>query len=129
MKNKKYTGAQIFTKSLKDNKIDTIFGYTGGTVMNLFDEIEKDNKIKFVMSRHEQGAAFMAQGYTRASGKIAPVIATSGPGILNTVTAIADAKMDSVPMLVVSGQVPQEVIGTDAFQETDVLGVMYPITK
>jgi len=126
---KKKTGIDIIIEKMIDKGYTQFFGYTGGTIMNFFHESSKNKKINFVMSRHEQGATFMAQGYARASGKIAPVFVTSGPGIMNTLTAIADAKMDSVPMLIFSGQVSQSVVGTDAFQETDVLGVMYPITK
>lgn len=123
------TGADILLKNLSDKGIKKIFGYTGGTVMHIFDAMKKFPEIDFIMSRNEQGAVFMAQAYTRASGKIACVLATSGPGITNTITGIADAKMDSIPMIIISGQVAQDVMGTDAFQETDVLGLMYPITK
>ena len=123
------TGADILLKTLKDSGIRLMVGYTGGTVMPILDSLIKFPDIKFITTRHEQGAGFIAQGYTRASGKIAPVIATSGPGVTNTITPVADANMDSVPMLVISGQVAQDVIGTDAFQETDVMGLMYPITK
>ncbi|MGD9359088.1 MAG: biosynthetic-type acetolactate synthase large subunit, partial [Desulfobacterales bacterium] len=110
------------------------FGYTGGAIMPIFDEMEKQKCFKFIMSRHEQGAAFMAQGISRGSvGTSHPrtgvCMATSGPGAMNLVTAIADAIMDSVPLLAVTGQVPTGVIATDAFQESDVVGVMMPLTK
>jgi len=128
-KNKKMVGSEVVLKSFSDLKIDFLVGYTGGTIMPVLDKLEKFKNLKFVTCRHEQGAGFIAQGYTRASGKIAPLLVTSGPGITNAVTPIADAMMDSVPMVIISGQVAQEVVGTDAFQETDVLGMMYPITK
>ncbi len=128
-KQQELTGAEILLKSLEDSGVRLITGYTGGTVMPILDLLYKYPKIKFITTRSEQGAGFISQGYTRASGKIAPVIATSGPGVTNTITPVADANMDSVPMFVISGQVAQDVIGTDAFQETDVLGLMYPITK
>ncbi len=130
MKNKKkLTGAEVLLKSFCDLDIDLLVGYTGGTIMPVLDKLDKFKDLKFITCRHEQGAGFVAQGYARASGKVAPLLVTSGPGVTNTVTPIADALMDSVPMLVVSGQVSQEVVGSDAFQETDVLGIMYPITK
>ena len=130
MKNKKkLTGAEVLLKSFDDLGINLLVGYTGGTIMPVLDKLDKFKDLKFVTCRHEQGAGFISQGYARASGKVAPLLVTSGPGVTNTVTPIADAFMDSVPMLVVSGQVAQDVVGTDAFQETDVLGIMYPITK
>ncbi len=128
-KNKKLTGAEVLLKSFSELGLDLLVGYTGGTIMPVLDKLEKFKNLKFITCRHEQGAGFIAQGYARASGKIAPLLVTSGPGITNTVTAVADAMLDSVPMLLVSGQVSQEVVGTDAFQEIDVLGIMYPITK
>lgn len=128
-KNKKLTGAEVLLKAFSDSDINLLVGYTGGTIMPVLDKLEKFKNLKFITCRHEQGAGFIAQGYARASGKIAPLLVTSGPGITNTVTPVADAMMDSVPMLIVSGQVSQEVVGTDAFQEIDVLGMMYPITK
>ena len=128
------TGKQLLLKALKERGVHYIFGYTGGAIMPVFDEMEKLSDFKFVMSRHEQGAAFMAQGLTRASlstatPQIGVCMSTSGPGAMNLVTGIADAHMDSIPMLAVTGQVATGVIATDAFQESDVVGVMMPICK
>ena len=127
-------GTELVLKALKDKGVKYIFGYTGGAIMPIFDEMEKQKCFEFIMSRHEQGAAFMAQGISRASvGTSHPrtgvCMATSGPGAMNLVTGIADAIMDSVPVLAVTGQVPTGVIATDAFQESDVVGVMMPLTK
>lgn len=127
--NKNISGADILLKSLEMSGIEMLVGYTGGAIMPTFDRLPDHPKLRFIMSRHEQGAAFIAQGYARASGKLAPVLTTSGPGAMNTVTGVADAIMDNVPLMVISGQVAAGVIGTDAFQESDVIGVMYPITK
>ncbi|MFN2353391.1 MAG: biosynthetic-type acetolactate synthase large subunit [Desulfopila sp.] len=128
------TGKKLVMKSLKDKGVKYIFGYTGGAIMPIFDEIDKQDDIRFIMSRHEQGAAFMAQGLTRASlstdtPKVGVCISTSGPGAMNLTTGIADAYMDSVPMVAITGQVETKVIATDAFQESDVVGVMMPICK
>ena len=127
-------GTELVLKALKDRGVKYIFGYTGGAIMPIFDEMEKQKCFEFIMSRHEQGAAFMAQGISRASvGTSHPrtgvCMATSGPGAMNLVTAIADAIMDSCPLLAITGQVATGVIATDAFQESDVVGVMMPITK
>ena len=127
-------GTELVLKALKDKGVKYIFGYTGGAIMPIFDEMEKQKCFEFIMSRHEQGAAFMAQGISRASvGTSHPrtgvCMATSGPGAMNLVTGIADAIMDSVPVLAITGQVPTGVIATDAFQESDVVGVMMPLTK
>jgi acetolactate synthase I/II/III large subunit len=127
-------GSELVLKALKDKGVKYIFGYTGGAIMPIFDEMEKQKCFKFIMSRHEQGAAFMAQGISRASiGTAHPrtgvCMATSGPGAMNLVTGIADAGMDSVPLLAITGQVPTGVIASDAFQESDVVGVMMPLTK
>jgi len=127
-------GTELVLKALADNGVKYIFGYTGGAIMPIFDEMEKQQVFTFIMSRHEQGAAFMAQGISRASMSTAnPMVgvcmATSGPGAMNLVTGIADALMDSVPLVAVTGQVPSTVISTDAFQESDVVGVMMPLTK
>jgi acetolactate synthase-1/2/3 large subunit len=127
-------GTELVIKALKDKNVRYVFGYTGGAIMPIFDEMEKQNAFAFIMSRHEQGAAFMAQGISRASistanPQIGVCMATSGPGAMNLVTGIADAGMDSVPLLAVTGQVPTGVIATDAFQESDVVGVMLPLTK
>jgi acetolactate synthase-1/2/3 large subunit len=127
-------GTELVLKALIDNKVKFVFGYTGGAIMPIFDEMEKQQAFKFIMSRHEQGAVFMAQGISRASlSSLEPrtgvCMATSGPGAMNLVTGIADAGMDSVPVLAITGQVPTGVIATDAFQESDVVGVMMPLTK
>ena len=127
-------GTELVLKALRDRGVKYIFGYTGGAIMPVFDEMEKQKCFEFIMSRHEQGAAFMAQGISRASvGTSHPrtgvCMATSGPGAMNLVTAIADAIMDSCPLLAITGQVATGVIATDAFQESDVVGVMMPITK
>ncbi len=128
------TGKQLVLKALRDKGIRYIFGYTGGAIMPIFDEMAKQKQFTFIMARNEQGAAFMAQGLSRASqGRSNPQIgvcmATSGPGAMNLVTGIADAMMDSVPVLAITGQVATGVIATDAFQESDVVGVMMPLTK
>jgi acetolactate synthase I/II/III large subunit len=127
-------GKELVLKALKDKAVRYIFGYTGGAIMPIFDEMEKQKQFDFIMSRHEQGAVFMAQGISRASvttdhPQIGVCLATSGPGAMNLVTGIADAGMDSVPVLAITGQVPSGVIATDAFQESDVVGVMMPIAK
>lgn len=127
-------GYELVIKALRDKGVKYIFGYTGGAIMPVFDEMEKQNCFNFIMARHEQGAAFMAQGLSRASlstdhFQIGVCLATSGPGAMNLVTGIADAVMDSVPVLSITGQVATNVIATDAFQESDVIGVMMPITK
>lgn len=127
-------GTELVLKALVDNGVKYIFGYTGGAIMPIFDEMEKHNALAFIMSRHEQGAAFMAQGISRASlstshPRTGVCMATSGPGAMNLVTGIADAGMDSVPVVAITGQVPTGVIATDAFQESDVVGVMMPLTK
>jgi acetolactate synthase-1/2/3 large subunit len=127
-------GKELALKALLDKGVKYIFGYTGGAIMPIFDEMEKQKVFTFIMSRHEQGAVFMAQGISRASistsnPRVGVCMATSGPGAMNLVTGIADAMMDSVPVLAITGQVPSGVIATDAFQESDVVGVMMPLTK
>jgi acetolactate synthase-1/2/3 large subunit len=127
-------GKQLVLKALRDQGVRYIFGYTGGAIMPVFDEMERQKCFDFIMSRHEQGAAFMAMGLSRASvGTDKPqtgvCMATSGPGAMNLVTGVADAGMDSVPLLAITGQVPTGVIATDAFQESDVVGVMLPLAK
>ncbi len=127
-------GTELVLKALLDNGVAYVFGYTGGAIMPIFDEMEKQKVFSFIMSRHEQGAAFMAQGISRASlstsnPMVGVCMATSGPGAMNLVTGIADALMDSVPVLAITGQVASTVIATDAFQESDVVGVMMPLTK
>ena len=128
------TGKNLVLQTLKNKGVKYIFGYTGGAIMPIFDEMDKHNDFHFIMSRHEQGAAFMAQGLSRASRsndtlKIGVCISTSGPGAMNLTTGVADAYMDSIPIVAITGQVATGVIATDAFQESDVVGVMMPICK
>ena len=113
------TGAEMVVQALIDQGVDTVFGYPGGAVLPIYDEIFQQNKINHILVRHEQGATHAAEGYARSTGKPGVVLVTSGPGATNPVTGIATAYMDSIPMVVISGQVPNNVIGTDAFQETD----------
>ena len=122
------TGAQIMMEVLKEEGVDTIFGFPGGVVIDLFDELAKTD-IRRVLVRHEQGAVHAADGYARASGKTGVCLVTSGPGATNTVTGIATAYMDSIPMVVFTGQVPTQLIGNDAFQEVDIVGITRPCTK
>jgi acetolactate synthase-1/2/3 large subunit len=124
----KLTGAQIMMEVLKEEGVDTIFGFPGGVVIDLFDELAKTD-IKNILVRHEQGAVHAADGYARASGKTGVCLVTSGPGATNTVTGIATAYMDSIPMVVFTGQVPTQLIGNDAFQEVDIVGITRPCTK
>ncbi|MEA1935563.1 MAG: biosynthetic-type acetolactate synthase large subunit [Thermodesulfobacteriota bacterium] len=124
----KLTGSQIFVKTLREEKVDAIFGYPGGAVLDIYDEFHKSN-VNHILSRHEQGAVHAADGYARASGKVGVCVVTSGPGATNTVTGIATAYMDSIPIVVFTGQVPTPFIGTDAFQEADITGITRPCTK
>ncbi|KAF0682409.1 Aste57867_25455 [Aphanomyces stellatus] len=123
------TGAKIFHNLMADMGVDTIFGYPGGAILPVFDEIFESPHFKFVLCRHEQCAGHMAQGYARATGKPGVVLVTSGPGATNTVTPLQDALMDGTPIIVFSGQVATPVLGTDAFQEADILGITRPCTK
>jgi acetolactate synthase I/II/III large subunit len=126
---KKLTGAQIVIESLVAEGVDVIFGYPGGAILPTYDALLEQPKIKHILVRHEQGATHMAEGYARVSGRPGVVIVTSGPGATNAVTGIADAYMDSTPMVVISGQVPTTMIGNDAFQEADIVGITRPCTK
>ncbi|MBQ2836807.1 MAG: biosynthetic-type acetolactate synthase large subunit [Peptococcaceae bacterium] len=121
-------GAQILIKALQEQGVDTIFGYPGGAVLEIYDAL-KESDIRHVLVRNEQGGAHAASGYARATGKVGVCLATSGPGATNLVTGIATAYMDSVPMVAFTGQVPRSMIGTDAFQEIDITGITSPITK
>ena len=126
----KLTGAQIVIECLKEHNVDTVFGYPGGAVLNIYDEIYKNSdSIKHILTSHEQGASHAADGYARSTGKVGVVIATSGPGATNLVTGIATAYMDSVPMVAITGNVPVSLLGRDSFQEVDITGVTMPITK
>ncbi len=124
------SGAEAVIKCLIGEGVDLLFGYPGGAIMPIYDELYKfQHKIRHILTRHEQGATHAAQGYTRASGKIGVVTATSGPGATNLVTGIADAQIDSTPMVCITGQVSSHLLGTDAFQETDIIGISTPVTK
>ena len=124
----KMNGAKIFIESLKKEGVDTIFGYPGGVVLNIYDELYRSD-IKHILVRHEQGAAHMADGYARATGKVGVCLVTSGPGATNTVTGLATAYMDSIPIVVFTGQVPTNLVGNDAFQEADIVGITRSCTK
>jgi acetolactate synthase-1/2/3 large subunit len=124
----KLTGSKILLECLQREGVDTVFGYPGGTVINIYDDL-MDSPIKHILTRHEQAAVHAADGYARATGKVGVAIATSGPGATNTITGIATAYMDSIPMVVITGQVPTPLIGNDAFQEADIIGITRPITK
>ncbi len=126
---KLFTGAEIVFKSLEDQGVEFIFGYPGGAVLPIYDELKNHSSIKHILVRHEQGAGHAAEGYARSSGKPGVVLVTSGPGATNVVTALTDAYMDSVPLVCISGQVPTHLIGTDAFQECDTTGITRPCTK
>jgi len=121
-------GGQILMRALKDEGVDTLFGYPGGAVIDLYDELVKTD-IRHILVRHEQGAIHAADGYARASGRVGVCLVTSGPGATNTVTGIASAYMDSIPIVVITGQVPSSLIGNDAFQEVDIVGITRPCTK
>jgi acetolactate synthase I/II/III large subunit len=123
------TGAEIILRALEREGVDIIFGYPGGANLPIYQELPKHPRLRHILVRHEQGAAHMADGYARACGRAGVVFATSGPGALNTITGVATAFMDSVPMVVVTGQVNTTVVGRDAFQESDVIGCSQPITK
>ena len=125
----KLTGSEILIECLKREGVKHLFGYPGGVVLNIFDMLYDDKDIKLILTRHEQGAVHAADGYARATGKPGVVLVTSGPGATNTVTGIATASMDSVPLVVITGQVPTMLIGNDAFQEADIVGITRPCTK
>ncbi len=125
----KLTGSEILIESLKAEGVDTLFGYPGGVVLGLYDYLYKQSDIRHVLCRHEQGAMHMAEGYARSTGRVGTVLVTSGPGATNTVTGLWDALMDSVPLVVFTGQVPTHLIGNDAFQEADIIGTTLPCTK
>lgn len=125
----KLTGAEIFIECLKKEGVKHIFGYPGGVVLNIFDQLHDEKDLQLILTRHEQGAVHAADGYARATGKPGVVLVTSGPGATNTVTGIATAYMDSIPLIVFTGQVPTMLIGNDAFQEADIVGITRPCTK
>ncbi|WP_237068711.1 acetolactate synthase 3 large subunit [Microbulbifer guangxiensis] len=123
------SGGDMLVRALQDEGVDLIFGYPGGSALHIYDAIFRQKKIKHVLVRHEQGATHAADGYARSTGKVGVVLVTSGPGATNAITGIATAYMDSIPMVVISGQVPSDKIGEDAFQETDMVGCSRPIVK
>lgn len=123
------TGAKMIVQALIDQGVDTVFGYPGGAVLPIYDEVFQQNSIKHILVRHEQGAVHAAEGYARATGKPGVVLVTSGPGATNAVTGLTDALMDSIPLVVLTGQVPTFMIGSDAFQEADTVGITRPCTK
>ena len=123
------TGAEIVFQVLEDQNVKHIFGYPGGAVLPIYDELKNHKKIKHILVRHEQGAGHAAEGYARSSGRPGVMLVTSGPGATNAVTALTDAYMDSVPLVCITGQVPTHLIGTDAFQECDTTGITRPCTK
>ncbi|MFT5342535.1 MAG: acetolactate synthase-1/2/3 large subunit [Paracoccaceae bacterium] len=123
------TGAKMVIQALKDQGVDTVFGYPGGAVLPIYDEVFQQNDIRHILVRHEQGAVHAAEGYARSTGKPGVVLVTSGPGATNAVTGMTDALLDSIPLVVLTGQVPTFMIGTDAFQEADTIGITRPCTK
>ncbi|GAB6282708.1 MAG: biosynthetic-type acetolactate synthase large subunit [Ignavibacterium sp.] len=127
--NRKMTGAEIFFECLRKEGVEVIFGYPGGATLKIYEHLYDVDFLKHILVRHEQGATHMAEGYAKATGKVGVVLVTSGPGATNTVTGIADAYMDSVPIVVFTGQVATHLIGNDAFQEADIVGITRPITK
>ncbi len=129
MSSNELTGAEIFVKCLMEEKVEYIFGYPGGAVIGVYDAMHDMSHIKHILTRHEQGAVHAAEGYSKATGNVGVVLVTSGPGATNTVTGIADAYMDSVPIVVFTGQVATHLIGNDAFQEADIIGITRSITK
>src|SRR4030081_3108499 len=123
------TGAEIIIRCLQEEGVESVFAYPGGAVLFIYDELFKQDKVKHVLVRHEQGAVHAADGYSRSSHKIGVALVTSGPGVTNAVTGIATAYMDSIPMVVITGQVPTHAIGLDAFQECDTVGITRPCVK
>ncbi len=124
------TGAEAIIHCLLAEGVDLIYGYPGGAIMPVYDELYKfQDKLTHILTRHEQGATHAAQGYARVSGKVGVAMATSGPGATNLVTGIADAQIDSTPLVCITGQVARHLLGSDAFQETDIVGISTPVTK
>ena len=123
------SGAEIVVQSLKDEGVEFVFGYPGGAALHIYDAFYKQEDVQHILVRHEQGATHAADGYARATGKPGVVLVTSGPGVTNAVTGIATAHMDSIPMVVLTGQVPTALIGDDAFQEVDTVGITRPCVK
>ena len=124
------TGAEAMLKALIEEGVDTIFGYPGGAIIPVYDRLyDYKDKLKHILVRHEQGATHAAEGYSRVSGKTGVVFATSGPGATNLITGISDANSDSTPLVVITGQIASSALGTDAFQEVDVIGITQPVSK
>jgi acetolactate synthase-1/2/3 large subunit len=122
-------GATMVLKALADQGVDVVFGYPGGAVLPIYDELFKQNRVRHILVRHEQAAVHAAEGYARSTGKVGVVLVTSGPGATNAVTGLTDALMDSIPIVCLTGQVPTHLIGNDAFQEADTTGITRPCTK
>src|ERR1700716_4279049 len=129
IKTTELTGAEIVIRCLQEEGGEYVFGYPGGAVLNIYDELFKQDKVKHVLVRHEQAAIHAADAYSRSSQKVGVALVTSGPGVTNAVTGLATAYMDSIPMVVISGQVPSTAIGQDAFQECDTVGITRPCVK
>ena len=123
------TGAEIVLRALRDQKVEHIFGYPGGAVLPIYDALFAEKHLQHILVRHEQGAAHAAEGYARSTGKVGVLLVTSGPGATNTITGLTDALMDSIPLVCITGQVPTHLIGTDAFQEADTVGITRHCTK
>ena len=123
------TGRKLFVKALEEEGVDTIFGYPGGTVTDLFDELYKTDSINLILPRHEQGLIHEAEGYAKSTGRVGVCLVTSGPGATNIITGLADAHYDSIPLVCFTGLFPVGVIGNDAFQEVDIVGMTRSITK
>src|SRR5947209_10419377 len=123
------SGAEMVVRALVDQGVDVLFGYPGGAVLPIYDALFHEPRLRHVLVRHEQGAGHAAEGYARATGKPGVVLVTSGPGATNVVTCIVDALMDSIPLVVLTGQVPTHLIGTDAFQECDAVRITRPLTQ
>src|SRR5579863_8905636 len=126
---KHMTGAEMVVEALKDQGVEMVFGYPGGAVLPIYDAIFHQDKLRHILVRHEQGAAHAAEGYARSSGKVGVLLVTSGPGATNAVTGLTDALMDSIPIVCITGQVPTHLIGSDAFQECDTVGITRHCTK
>src|SRR3954466_797140 len=124
-----HSGAEILLRALRDQGVEVIFGYPGGAVLPIYDALFQQNSIRHVLVRHEQAAVHAAEGYARSTGRVGVVLVTSGPGATNAVTGLVDALMDSVPVVCLTGQVPTHLIGNDAFQEADTIGITRPATK
>ena len=130
MQKENISGSEALIHCLLAEGVDLIYGYPGGAIMPFYDELYKfQDKLQHVLTRHEQGATHAAQGFARVSGKVGVCVATSGPGATNLVTGIADAMIDSTPLVCITGQVPSHLLGSDAFQETDIIGISTPVTK